>query len=316
MPKRSNDFQKLILFIEQQLAAENAVVRESVMLTPLDGGEDLEVDVLIEAALGRHRLLLAIECRDHRRPATKEWINELVGKYAVLPVDKVIAVSRSGFTRGAKQRAVGGKVVLSTMRAVRETDWPSTLRGWRLALIDLTPRPRAVSISYRGESPPFEGNAFANARICDIHGQEISTVIADARYLFETHARRRLGEWLGTEKELWTRVGDQDLWTVTLDFQAHGRYVRGPDGRLHQIDKLFVEVECQVELRKPDPSFYEYEGTMVSTFTEERDGNRTSFSVILDPNTGSPSSFQARAAADNTRDLVKKKRARLPNGAA
>lgn len=103
MPPRSNAFQKLILDIERQLTP-NAKVVESLMLADSTGTKR-EVDVAIEVQSGVHPIRIALECRDHARPADVTWIDQLYGKYRDLPVNHVIAVSRSGFTEEALAKA-------------------------------------------------------------------------------------------------------------------------------------------------------------------------------------------------------------------
>ena len=44
--------------------------------------------------------MIGIECTAGGRPATVEWVNEMIGKHGELPVDKTILVSKSGFTGG------------------------------------------------------------------------------------------------------------------------------------------------------------------------------------------------------------------------
>ena len=55
-----------------------------------------EVDVCVHAIVSGKEVTLALECRDHKRKADQIWIDTLRGKYANLPVDKVIAVARAG----------------------------------------------------------------------------------------------------------------------------------------------------------------------------------------------------------------------------
>ena len=105
MPKRTNDFQALIALVERQLAASGVRVVESEMLADRLTGELREVDVCVHATLSGKDVTLALECRDHKRKADQIWIDTLRGKYANLPVDKVIAVARAGFTKAARAAA-------------------------------------------------------------------------------------------------------------------------------------------------------------------------------------------------------------------
>jgi Restriction endonuclease len=123
MPRRTNDFQRLITLIEARLAPD-AVVRESVLLRDTKTGQEREVDVLMETTSGIHAIRIAVECRDHARPATAEWIDQLQGKYRDLEVDKVIAVARAGFTAGARKKAEALGIGTLTLEEADTIDWP------------------------------------------------------------------------------------------------------------------------------------------------------------------------------------------------
>src|SRR5688572_9245818 len=97
MPKRSNLFQKLIFVIHEQLGGE-ATVTESNLLIDRVTGLKREVDITIEAHAKGVALTIGIEVVDLSRRADIEWINKMSGKHKNLPTDKLILVSRSGFT--------------------------------------------------------------------------------------------------------------------------------------------------------------------------------------------------------------------------
>jgi hypothetical protein len=137
LPRRSNRFQQLILLIETTLAPQGWIVTESKFVTDLDDGDQVEVDVAIEGRPGGHPILIALECRDHRRTQGKEWIRELIGKYKSLPVDKVMAVSRSGFTSSAKPLAEKNRIGLYTIEDAEKIDWESFLRGIEVITVTL-----------------------------------------------------------------------------------------------------------------------------------------------------------------------------------
>jgi len=86
-----------------------------------------EVDVLIEAHVASESVRIAVECRDHARPADLTWIDQLEGKYRNLGIDKVIAVARSGFSADAALKASALGIETKTLREGLETDWPEQL---------------------------------------------------------------------------------------------------------------------------------------------------------------------------------------------
>jgi hypothetical protein len=97
MPKRSNEFQKLILLVKQQIT-ENATVTESKMLTDRVTGTEREVDVCIESSISGHSILISIECTDIQRPADVTWVEKLKAKHERLPTNILVLISHSGFT--------------------------------------------------------------------------------------------------------------------------------------------------------------------------------------------------------------------------
>lgn len=106
MPERTNDFQRLIATIYDQITANEATVTESAMVFDRDSKTLREVDILVEYRFAHHNFKLMIECRDRARKDTVEWIDSLLGKIGSLEVNKVVAVSKEGFTKSAKAEVV------------------------------------------------------------------------------------------------------------------------------------------------------------------------------------------------------------------
>jgi hypothetical protein len=104
MPKRTNDFQKLVDIIQRLYAPEDATVTTSAMLTPQFGGTPREIDILVEFKTG---FKVAIEAKGLSRPMDATGVETYIGKYnnnGGIIVDKVIIVAHS-FSETAKQRA-------------------------------------------------------------------------------------------------------------------------------------------------------------------------------------------------------------------
>jgi hypothetical protein len=81
MPKRSNAFQATVFLVKQHFAGEDWVVTESDMLVDAQTGKEREVDINIRGTVGGYSVLIAIECRQHRRSQTMTWVDEMRGKY-------------------------------------------------------------------------------------------------------------------------------------------------------------------------------------------------------------------------------------------
>ena len=115
MPRRTNDFQKLIRMLTQ-LLGENAIVEESKRLTDLVSGEEREVDIYAEGALAGNTVRIGIECRDHRRKQGVKWVEQMRTKHERLPTNLLILVSSSGFyaTAIAKANSYSIKTIAPT----------------------------------------------------------------------------------------------------------------------------------------------------------------------------------------------------------
>lgn len=104
MPKRSNEFQRLVFLVKQQMASEGTVT-ESKMLVDRHTGAEREVDICIELMVAGHAVVVCIECRDRRRRADVTWLDEMKAKHERLPTNTLVLASRVGFTRQALKAA-------------------------------------------------------------------------------------------------------------------------------------------------------------------------------------------------------------------
>lgn len=104
MPRRSNEFQRLIFLINQQVAG-GASVTESKMLVDRITGAEREVDICIEQQVAGHNIMVSVECRDHKRRAGVAWVETMKAKHERLATNALVLVSRAGFTKEARNLA-------------------------------------------------------------------------------------------------------------------------------------------------------------------------------------------------------------------
>jgi len=137
MPRRTNDFQKLVYEIERQLAPLGAVVEESAMLPERVSGELREVDILVSLDEGQHRVRIGIECQDRSRPATKQWVEAIAKKHEEIGINKTVLISSSGFYAAARRRAESLFISVLDIKRMDETDWPTeVLRNLKVPVRD------------------------------------------------------------------------------------------------------------------------------------------------------------------------------------
>lgn len=154
MPKRTNDFQRLILAIYEQMAPLGATVEESAELLERGSSTTREVDILITHQIAGVRIRMAVECRGRKDKDDIEWIDGLIGKYRDLDIDKVIAVSKSGFTAAAQEKASVNRIEIRKLETAEETDWPAEFMRLGMAGISMTFS--LASIEVRFEPPLVE----------------------------------------------------------------------------------------------------------------------------------------------------------------
>lgn len=126
MPKRTNDFQKLVYLVQVNLAA-GATVTESKMLTDRMTKRKREVDVCIEGQVGGHPVIVSIECRGQGRIADVSWVDAMKAKHDRLPTNALILASRSGFTPEARDVAASYGIQTFSLSDVDEVDFPVLL---------------------------------------------------------------------------------------------------------------------------------------------------------------------------------------------
>lgn len=122
MPKRSNAFQQVVTLLHEQFS-DCGIVTESKFLPDSRTGKLREVDIVIEAPVSEYPILLSIECIDHGRRATVEWVERMSAKHADLPTDRLVLVSRSGFTREAERKALALNISTLALINAKTMDW-------------------------------------------------------------------------------------------------------------------------------------------------------------------------------------------------
>jgi len=128
MPKRSNDFQKLIFHVNNHIA-DNAILTESKILKDRLTGDEREVDICIEFSQFGHNMVISIECIDKSRPADITWINTMKAKHEHLPTNYLVLISRAGFTRKAFLLAKKYGIETLIMKNIDENIINNTLKG-------------------------------------------------------------------------------------------------------------------------------------------------------------------------------------------
>lgn len=115
MSKKSDEFEKKIVRIKQVLEATNTQITWNDKIPDPDNEEQLrQIDISIK----KENKITHVECRIHKKTQNVKWIEELIGRKISLEVDSMIAVSSSGFTKGAINKAKAKGIILRTLSEI------------------------------------------------------------------------------------------------------------------------------------------------------------------------------------------------------
>jgi hypothetical protein len=115
----------LVNFIESILLPEGFEVEPRERVLDNEGRQIAEFDVIIRGKVGSTDFMWLIECRDRPStgPAPGSWIEQLVGRRDRFSINKVTAVSTTGFAPGAKEYAESRGIELREVRTVTPSDF-------------------------------------------------------------------------------------------------------------------------------------------------------------------------------------------------
>jgi hypothetical protein len=102
MEKPSKQLEQKIERIHRLLEVEGSTVTWNDHIPDPDNPDQMrQIDVTVR----RDDFLTMIECRLRAKPQDVQWIEELIGRRISLKADAAIAVSASGFTKTAREKA-------------------------------------------------------------------------------------------------------------------------------------------------------------------------------------------------------------------
>jgi len=122
------DFEKLIARIEQAMAPSGAVVKSPDRIPDKLTGGLREVDASIRYKVGTCPVLITIECRDRSSIEDVTWIEQLAEKKRSVGASITLAVSSSGFTSPAIQKASASGIEIRTLTEATADDFVQWLK--------------------------------------------------------------------------------------------------------------------------------------------------------------------------------------------
>jgi hypothetical protein len=202
MPARSNAFQQIVKYIYEQISA-GATVTESGMLRERDGTER-EVDILIEWKYAGVDFQMAVECRDYTRKQNIQWVDQLIGKFEDLKVNKIVAISSSPFAKSSKRKARAHNIEVITVNEALTKDWRADIERWKFMTHSFTLM-RITTFKANGEI--FTDTEIAADGQTETHRDEMSAAMHNIlKPYFMDHMSKEVGAALKAKiKENWQR---------------------------------------------------------------------------------------------------------------
>lgn len=265
MPKRTNEFQRLIFFLQHELSAE-ADVTESKMLRNRLTGSLVEVDIVIETFTGGVPIIVSVECTTSKsRAATVEWVREMIGKHQDLVTNKLVLVSGSGFSKEALALSEARGVEAITFETAQDFDWSGAIRellskkDLNIARFDI--REKSWTIGFHPDEKSrvdlLDQNKIDHTcMILDAQGDDIASI-------------QVLGTNMLRDKSIVERVMDRWVRDRKTEFKVtwnapEGAIVQDVDGESYKIDRFEVNGICEVESTPVRLSPAQYGATKVA----------------------------------------------------
>lgn len=122
MPKRTNQFQKLVFTIQTSLS-DNGEVTESKMLKEVLTGIEREVDIVIEDNISGVDVIVSIEANYRGKRVDVTYVEQLAKKHETLPTNKLVIVSNKGLSKNAEIKARSLNIDTISFDEANKTDW-------------------------------------------------------------------------------------------------------------------------------------------------------------------------------------------------
>lgn len=287
MPRRTNDFQALIKTIYEQIVPEGGSVTESGMVPDREAGILREVDILIEHNYAGHEFRLIVECRDHSRSQTVDWIDGLIGKAKSLDVDKVVAVSSKGFSRSARRKAEENGIEALTLEEANETDWANfPIRPGLVVMTDDIYRIHEVLYMHGEDYLPV--TALGLDSEVEVEGQVVGDLEGVIEYFFQEYLAPQLDKHKKEHfREVFKTREDvlKPLWAQS-EHDWTGTCVVSPDGKRTELTKVKYVVVGHRKAMDVEQEHRLFNERMVSTGKHlDTDGTTVDFTIVQDPDT-------------------------------
>ncbi len=251
MPKRTNDFQRLVYLVRVNLA-DGATVTESKMLKDRITGAMREVDICIEGSVGGQHVIVSVECRDHQRVADVTWVEQMKTKHDRLPTNALLLASRAGFTTEAREIARVYGIQTFALEDIEIADFKS-LFGFESSLwaksvtvstnkVTVYILPTEILTEEVVSVEPTNLVYTANEQEMCQFGELVQMLVSSARtrdYLLDE----------GQKDHVWFEIG----WDAPRDHLNRPLFMKKVDPPMfREVKKIHIQGSCQFQIEQFD----------------------------------------------------------------
>ena len=177
-----NHSQQLELLVAkiQQTLAPNANVVHNAQMPGRKSKRSRHVDVSVRQQIGQYEILIVIDCKDYARPVDVKGVEEFHGLVDDVGAHRGVLVCPSGFTRSAKERALGFQINLYSPVDTDPHKWQ--VKATAPAICDF--RSAAIGFGFSNDDPmPFRipNNFFSILTVYDSQRNPMDTMFDGAK---------------------------------------------------------------------------------------------------------------------------------------
>jgi len=285
MPKRTNDFQKLIKFIYDRISPEGGKVTESEMVFDKKAKILREVDILVNQEVAGHEIRIVVECRDRSRSESVEWVDALIGKTHSLDVHKVVAVSSEGFSSSAIEKATAHGIDALTLEEANEKDWGSYFIKPGLVVMS-DEYFKLIKVYYHSENGLLDTEALGLLSEIKQYGENAGTIKEYFESYFMDYLIKEFDSYQKKHTmEVFKTKGDTDkVLYLEKDVDFPKLVTETNDGEIVDLSRIRFIVHGTRRTHDVPQTHSKFNKTMISTSEfEDPNGSVLKFKILQDP---------------------------------
>lgn len=117
------EFEKKAFEIQKSLSSTNSDIRHNDLIYGYESKTDRQVDISIRSKVGAYSILIAVECKDYKKPVDVTDVEAFISKIRDVRAHKGVMISAKGFTEAAQNRAEHNDIDLRQLIDTDSLHW-------------------------------------------------------------------------------------------------------------------------------------------------------------------------------------------------